>query len=119
MGENDTLDEWAAWLLHQRDGDDPEQRQKDLELLLPLRQRVLDNAQIVPGEIVLDVGAGDGLIAFGRWTGLGWRAASSCPMCRMTSSRTRGPWRPNWCRGPDVVRPGGGGGPVRDRRCVR
>jgi len=65
MGENDTLDEWAAWLLHRRDGDDPEQRQKDQELLLPLRQRVLDNAQIVPGEIVLDVGAGDGLIAFG------------------------------------------------------
>lgn len=65
MDEKDALDEWAAWLLHRRDGDDPEQRQKGLELLLPLRQRVLDNAQIVPGEIVLDVGAGDGLIAFG------------------------------------------------------
>ena len=65
MGEKDALDEWAAWLLHRRDGDDPEQRQKGLELLLPLRQRVLDNARIVPGEIVLDVGAGDGLIAFG------------------------------------------------------
>jgi arsenite methyltransferase len=65
MGGKDPLDEWAAWLLHRRDGDDPEQRQKGLELLLPLRKRVLDNARIVPGEIVLDVGAGDGLIAFG------------------------------------------------------
>jgi ubiquinone/menaquinone biosynthesis C-methylase UbiE len=65
MGENDAVDKWADWLIHRRDGDDAEQRQMDLEFLLPLRQRVLDNAQIVPGEIVLDVGAGDGLIAFG------------------------------------------------------
>jgi ubiquinone/menaquinone biosynthesis C-methylase UbiE len=65
MGEQDAVDEWAAWLLHRRDGDDAEQHRKALEFLLPLRQRVLDNAEIVPGEIVLDVGAGDGLIAFG------------------------------------------------------
>jgi arsenite methyltransferase len=65
MGERDAVDKWAAWLLHRRDGDDAEQRQMGLEFLLPLRQRVLDNAQIVPGEIVLDVGSGDGLIAFG------------------------------------------------------
>jgi arsenite methyltransferase len=65
MGENDAVDKWADWVIHRRDGDDAEQRQMDLEFLLPLRQRVLDNAQIVPGEIVLDVGAGDGLIAFG------------------------------------------------------
>jgi arsenite methyltransferase len=65
MGENDGVDKWAAWLLHRRDGDDPEQRQKGQEFLLPLRERVLDNAQIQPGEVVLDVGAGDGLIAFG------------------------------------------------------
>ena len=65
MGEKDAVDKWAAWLLHQRDGDDAEQRHKGQEFLLPVRQRVLDNAQIVPGEVVLDVGAGDGLIAFG------------------------------------------------------
>lgn len=65
MGEKDAVDKWAAWLLHRRDGDDAEQRQKGQEFLLPLRQRVLDNAQIEPGEVVLDVGAGDGLIAFG------------------------------------------------------
>ena len=88
---------------------------RGLELLLPLRQRVLDNAQIVPGEIVLDVGAGDGLIAFGgRWTGLGWRAASSCPTCRRTSSRTPGPWRPNW-----VSRAGCRSSGRRRRTCPR
>jgi arsenite methyltransferase len=65
MGEKDAVDKWAAWLLHRRDGDDAEQRQKGQEFLLPMRQRVLDNAQIETGEVVLDVGAGDGLIAFG------------------------------------------------------
>lgn len=59
------LDKWAAWLLHRRDGDDPEQREKALEHLLPTRDRILDNAQIRQGETLLDVGAGDGLIAFG------------------------------------------------------
>ena len=59
------LDKWAAWLLHRRDGDDPEQREKALEHLLPIRDRVLDHARIEPGERLLDVGSGDGLIAFG------------------------------------------------------
>jgi arsenite methyltransferase len=65
MSEKDTADKWAAWLLHRRDGDDPDQHAKALEHLLPIRQRVLDNARIAPGEVVLDPGAGDGLIAFG------------------------------------------------------
>ena len=59
------LDKWASWLLHRRDGDDPEQREKALEHLLPIRDRVLDHARIEPGECLLDVGSGDGLIAFG------------------------------------------------------
>ncbi len=65
MGQTEAIDKWAAWLLHRRDGDDAEQHQKALEHLVPIRQRVLDNARIAPGDIVLDVGAGDGLIAFG------------------------------------------------------
>ena len=65
MGDDPVLDRWAAWLLHRRDGDDPEQRAKALEHLVPIRDRVLDNARILPGEVVLDVGAGDGLIGFG------------------------------------------------------
>jgi len=32
---------------------------------MPIRDRVLENAALRPGEVVLDVGGGDGLIAFG------------------------------------------------------
>ncbi len=65
MGETDAVDKWADWLLHRRDGDDAEQHEKALEYLLPIRDRVLDNARIAPSDALLDVGAGDGLIAFG------------------------------------------------------
>jgi arsenite methyltransferase len=65
VADTGETDKWAAWLLHRRDGDDPEQRQKALEHLVPIRERVLQNARIAPGDVVLDVGAGDGLISFG------------------------------------------------------
>lgn len=64
-GQGEPIDKWAAWLLHRRDGDDAEQHQKALEHLIPIRDRLLDNAHIAKGDVVLDVGAGDGLIAFG------------------------------------------------------
>lgn len=63
MDEPD-IDRWASWLLHRRDGDDLKQREKALEYLLPIRNRVLDKAHIRSGDALLDVGAGDGLIAF-------------------------------------------------------
>ena len=65
MSIDGELDKWAAWVLHRRDGDDSEQREKALEHLVPIRDRILDNARIRHGETLLDVGAGDGLIAFG------------------------------------------------------
>src|SRR5689334_859563 len=58
-------DKWARWLLEGRDGGDPEQRTKALEHLIPIRDRVLANACVAAGDSVLDVGGGDGLIAFG------------------------------------------------------
>lgn len=58
-------DRWAEWLLHRRHGDDPEQLRGVLEYLYPVRDRVLENARVAAGDTVLDVGCGDGLIAFG------------------------------------------------------
>lgn len=59
-------DRWSEWLLHGREGGDQTIRQRFLaEVLLPVRDQVLDRARIENGDVVLDVGAGDGLIAFG------------------------------------------------------
>jgi ubiquinone/menaquinone biosynthesis C-methylase UbiE len=57
-------DPWATWVLERRFGD-PKEAARTLESLAPVRERVLQAAQIEGGETVLDVGAGDGLIAFG------------------------------------------------------
>jgi len=58
-------DRWAEWLLKRRFSGDPEQRKSFLEGLLPWRDRILENAAVKEGETLLDVGAGDGLVAFG------------------------------------------------------
>ena len=58
-------DIWSEWLLSRRTGGDPEMRRKVLENLAPIRDRVIDGAHLQPGARVLDVGCGDGLIAFG------------------------------------------------------
>jgi arsenite methyltransferase len=59
-------DRWSHWLLRGREGGDQTLRQRFLaEVLLPVRDQVLDRGRIKKGEVVLDVGAGDGLIAFG------------------------------------------------------
>ncbi len=60
-----TSDRWSEWLRRRRFGGDPEELRQTLAYLAPIRDRVLDQAGIEPGETVLDVGAGDGLIAFG------------------------------------------------------
>ena len=59
------LDRWAAWILERRFGGDPEQADRALRELGRVRERVLEGAAIQEGDVVLDVGAGDGLIAFG------------------------------------------------------
>jgi arsenite methyltransferase len=58
-------DRWAEWLLERRFGGDAEVMQRMLRELEPVRDRVLDGAAIRERDVVLDVGAGDGLIAFG------------------------------------------------------
>lgn len=65
MSEPASRDKWAEWVLARSHADDAEEKRRSLEFLGPIRDRVLENARIRPGEVVLDVGAGDGLIAFG------------------------------------------------------
>jgi len=58
-------DQWAQWLLQRRHGGDPERQQAMLNDLFSYRDQVLQHASLAAGETLLDVGAGDGLIAFG------------------------------------------------------
>src|SRR5215207_6819684 len=59
------LDRWAEWLLQRRHGGDPEEVRRTIDRIEKVRDRVLGNADVSAGETVLDVGTGDGLIAFG------------------------------------------------------
>lgn len=63
MPQGSGQDHWAAWLAERRHGGDPEQHRRVLELLAPIRDRVIANAALAPGSALLDVGCGDGLIA--------------------------------------------------------
>jgi arsenite methyltransferase len=52
-------------LLATRDAGDPDERRPTLQLLAPVREHVLNNGGVRQGDVLLDVGCGDGLIAFG------------------------------------------------------
>ncbi|HYB16437.1 MAG TPA: methyltransferase domain-containing protein [Streptosporangiaceae bacterium] len=65
-------DRWYRWLTDARFGGDPATRERVLtEFLYPVRETVLDKAKLQHGDSVLDVGTGDGLIAFGALERLG------------------------------------------------
>jgi arsenite methyltransferase len=64
-------DRWHRWLLDVRHGGDPEYREHVLSALRPVRDEVLDRAALQPDDTLLDVGTGDGLIAFGALDRLG------------------------------------------------
>jgi arsenite methyltransferase len=59
------MDKWAEWLLKKRFGGNEEIYKKTMEFMSGIRDRVLDAAKIEPGNTVLDVGCGDGLLAMG------------------------------------------------------
>jgi arsenite methyltransferase len=58
-------DRWAAWLRRRRSGGDAELEARTVEQLTQARERILDNAALEAGETLLDVGCGNGLVAFG------------------------------------------------------
>ena len=59
-------DRWAEWLAERRfGGSSVDVRREFMRHLTRTRDRVLDLAELQKGETLLDVGCGDGLIAFG------------------------------------------------------
>jgi SAM-dependent methyltransferase len=58
-------DRWARWVLHARHGGDDAVRTSVEAQLAVVRDAVLSHAHIAPGETVLDIGTGDGLIGVG------------------------------------------------------
>lgn len=68
-----TQDQWAQWLLKRRHGGDPQKQKAMLQSLSQVRDKVLQNARLAQGETLLDVGCGDGLIAFGALPQVGER----------------------------------------------
>lgn len=61
---SEASDRWSEWVLDRGHGGQPDEERDDLIYLRPIRDRVLVNAAVERGDVVLDVGAGDGLIAF-------------------------------------------------------
>jgi arsenite methyltransferase len=60
-----TKDCWADWIERMRTCGDPKQLERGAATLAGFRERVLDNAGPIEGKTLLDVGCGEGLIAFG------------------------------------------------------
>ena len=58
-------DMWSQWLVNRRFGGDPQRMKEMLDCLYPVRDKVLSHVELSEGETLLDVGCGDGLIAFG------------------------------------------------------
>lgn len=56
-------DQWSEWLLKRRDGNDPESKKNHDTGLSFIRDEVLEHAEICEGDVVLDIGAGTGLIS--------------------------------------------------------
>jgi ubiquinone/menaquinone biosynthesis C-methylase UbiE len=60
-------DIWTEWLLNRRFGGNTEHMKFIMSELYPIRDKVLHNANLGENETLLDVGCGDGLIAFGAF----------------------------------------------------
>lgn len=65
MAVAEKRDRWAEWLAERRFGGDPATRERVMGELAARRDKVLDFAQLAEGDVLLDVGCGEGLIGFG------------------------------------------------------
>ena len=73
MTDDPQKDMWSDWLLRRRHPVDEAVANDWMKRVHELRDRVLDGANMKAGDTVLDVGAGDGLIAFGALDRVGPR----------------------------------------------
>jgi ubiquinone/menaquinone biosynthesis C-methylase UbiE len=64
-------DQWSEWLLRRRHGGDPGHEPNVRSMVERIRDRVLDGAGLQLGMVLVDVGSGDGLIAFGAFERVG------------------------------------------------
>jgi ubiquinone/menaquinone biosynthesis C-methylase UbiE len=64
-------DKWSRWLLETRFGGDEKIAEAGLRLLRQIRDTLLERAGLKDGQVLLDVGAGDGFVAFGALEKLG------------------------------------------------
>ncbi len=58
-------DIWSQWLLHRRSGGDAEAEDAALTYLHQVRDWLVSASRLGENEVLLDVGCGDGLVAFG------------------------------------------------------
>jgi ubiquinone/menaquinone biosynthesis C-methylase UbiE len=56
------MDKWTKWIIERRFGGDEDAYKLGMQHLYGIRDRILQFAVIQKGEIVLDVGCGDGLL---------------------------------------------------------
>jgi hypothetical protein len=83
-------DQWAEWLLNRGTAGD---KAGWVEFLRPVRDRVLENASLSECDTLLDVGAGDGMIAFGALERMEQAAKSSLLTFPKTCWIIAVPWR--------------------------
>jgi arsenite methyltransferase len=62
---------WARWLFKERFGGDETVARNWLTQLGQLRDRILRSARLQAGDVLLDVGCGDGLLGFGALSQVG------------------------------------------------
>ena len=64
-------DIWSEWLLKHRFGGSEDCQRVTMEAFKPIKDKVIENANLVQGSVLLDVGTGDGMIGFGAMQKVG------------------------------------------------